>query len=71
MSYDAAADIIDITITVPGQLPYRTVTTAEAILRSDNERAKIFARSPQNPAMRYEDRGAEWKFERRKTCAES
>ena len=66
MSYDPASDVIDVTVTSEClRQPVRDATTAAKILQSDNERAKIFARSPQIPAMEYEERGVTWKFERR------
>lgn len=45
VSYDPAADIIDITCTYPGGVA-RDSTTAEKMARSNREQAKKFALDP-------------------------
>ncbi len=70
MSYDPAADIIDITCTYPGGVA-RDSTTAEKMARSNREQAKKFALDPRIHEWEFDDAGAHWKLQRRKTCAES
>lgn len=67
MTHDPAADIIDVIITSPCQeKPFRTVTTAEKMGRSDNQHARFFAMSTEKESLEYEDRGTTVRFERRK-----
>lgn len=69
MSYDPAADIIDVTVTSPEIGTIRDSVTAERMARSDRQQAKFFASDPRLQEWEFVEGGATWKFARRKTWA--